>query len=78
MVAMWRYGMKATNNRYAHVGRAVKVTPETTLYLALATSLHSAQRPRDMRVRVKHKPHREDDPTRKSFVDRHQRVLAKG
>ena len=73
---MWRYGVKATNNRYAHVGRALEVTTGTSFYLALATSLHSAQRPRDMRVRVEHEPHRKDDPTRKSFM--RQRVLAKG
>ena len=40
------------------------VIPETSFCFAWLTALHSTQRCRDVRVRVKHEPHGEDDPTK--------------
>jgi len=56
--------MEAINNRYGRVGRGLEAIPNTSFCLTLATGLHSAQRPSDMRVCVEHEPHRKGDPTR--------------
>jgi len=64
--------MESINNGYGRVGRELGAIPNTSFYLALATSLQSAQRPRDMGVRVEHEPYRKGDPTMN-----HSRVKAR-
>jgi len=63
--------MEAISNRYGRGGRALGAIPNTSFCLALATGLHSTQRPSDMRVCVEHEPHRKGDQNRN-----HSRVKA--